>query len=141
MQKKAKVKKNSKDNEIIEFSKPHAKIAIKSKGIVEVVENIDQRVIAISEDRLRVKIEQYHNAMIDSNAWQTPLGIFISMVLTICTTGFFNAWEEKIFLVFFGGTAVWMLYSLIQFCKSRKNSVTPNEFIKSCKRNEYHDGE
>jgi hypothetical protein len=53
---------------------------------VTVYDNLDQNLITITEDRLENILLKYLQNIGDKKGWHAPLGIFLSLILTISTT-------------------------------------------------------
>lgn len=87
--------------------------------------NVSQEVIIITEDKVRICLSEHLKKMEDRRIWITPLGILLTIVITLITTDFksvvFEAATWKaIFVIagffFFG----WFIYSGKRALKSVK---------------------
>lgn len=87
--------------------------------VKEVHLNVAQNVIVITEDRLRIHLSNNEQRMEKRGQWVAPLGILISVVLTIATANFkdyvlkASTWEA-LFIIGAIGSFVWLCYAYWQ---------------------------
>lgn len=88
--------------------------------------NVSQGIIHITEDKLKVILLEHKEKNNKFYSWTTPLGIFVSCLLTTITANFesslgipANTWQA-IFIICTVITAIWLLCSIIHAVKSRK---------------------
>jgi hypothetical protein len=87
--------------------------------------NLDQNVIGITEDRLRLYLLKYQSLRAIHNRWQAPLATTISFGLPIVNGVEFkekllvssSTWEA-VFYIFFFLSSVWLLTTVINILKS-----------------------
>jgi hypothetical protein len=90
--------------------------------VSEVHLNVSQNVIVTTEDKLRLHLSDTAKVMGRKNAWIAPLGIVISIVLTLVTADFKDyglkapTWEA-IFIIGAVLASVWLVYALWQRSK------------------------
>lgn len=88
--------------------------------------NVSQGLIHITEDKLKVILMEHRDKNHLYYSWTTPLGIFISCLLTMITANFEHTWGlsaavwQAIFIVFIAGTGIWSLYAGWKAFKNRK---------------------
>jgi len=91
----------------------------------EVHSNVGQEVIEITSDKLRLILNDYINVMTARKEWQTPLALFITFFIVICTADFKLTWGlskdswSAIFIMLTGMSFVWFLVSLFKMKKSK----------------------
>ena len=57
-----------------------------SVPIKSIHSNVAQIFIEITEDKLKIILNEYKDTQIDSKSWVAPLGIFIALVTTLTTS-------------------------------------------------------
>lgn len=88
--------------------------------------NVSQGVIHITEDKLHVILLKYEGKNKKLYSWATPLGIFISCLITTITSEFKKTWGlspdtwKAIFILITFVSLIWFLYSLIVACMNIK---------------------
>jgi hypothetical protein len=103
----------------------------------EVSINTDTGVIVITEDKLKLALLERKAMLVGRDSWIAPLGIFISILLTILTTDFHKflltapVWEA-IFYIALLLDAGWLIYAL----KTRPKDKSIAEFIQQIKKKE-----
>lgn len=98
------------------------------EGLVNVSEvhlNVSQEVIVTTEDKIRLCLSRHLNRMEKKSGWIAPLGVFITIIITLVTTSFNKVifepltWEA-IFIISGIITSGWLIYSIIQALKSKR---------------------
>ncbi|XOB42294.1 MAG: hypothetical protein ACKKMP_02965 [Candidatus Nealsonbacteria bacterium] len=112
---------------------------MKLKREYKIYKNINQGIIIISDDKARLKLIEYQNALISRHNWIAPLTTSISILATIIAVDkfqnafFFSAtvWEA-IFNIGLFLSLIWFVMTLIQMYKNR-NKGGINELIDQLK--------
>jgi len=104
-----------------------------SKNVLDritVCENLDQKLIKITEDKMELILIKNLKRMANKKFWMTPLGIFIAILLVCLTTGSFknflsipaSVWQAGCYiaLIIFG---CWTVCSIWQAWRDRKISI------------------
>ena len=95
-----------------------------SVNVQEVHSNIDQEVVEITTDKLKLILTQYVQLLGSNKEWQAPLGIFITILVVFCTSTFQDFLTVKahvwnaLFILLAGGSFIWLIKSLVQIKKS-----------------------
>jgi hypothetical protein len=97
-----------------------------SKGfapIKAVHNNLDQEIIQITEDRLRLLINEHLEKSGKRWEWKTPLCLFLSVIMAMTTASFKDSlalkapvWEA-IFIIVAALSLAWLLKSIIESVK------------------------
>jgi hypothetical protein len=107
----------------------------KGVQVVDVHVNVDQEIIQITEDKLRLILKDYLDSLTQSGGWVAPFSILVSIATTFCTAKFETFfglgpefWRATFFLV---GTSsvVWLIVALLK----SSETLTPDEFINKVK--------
>jgi len=91
--------------------------------IHEVHRNVSQEIIEITSDKLEIILNDFIKSVKDSRDWQVPLGIFMTIILVLCTTSFKDAFGltkdtwNAIFVICAIVTLVWSIKSFFKSCK------------------------
>jgi len=109
----------------------------KSKVLfTEEFENLDHILIKISEDKLRLALNDYEKSVQNQHSWLTPLGVFFTLITAIITTDFKDAltlkkdtWEA----LYYFAAATSLIYSTIYFIKSRYGLIKINDLVEIIK--------
>jgi len=112
-------------------------------GLVDVSEvhlNVSQKVILITEDRVRIHLSNHLNKVEKKKGWIAPLGILITIILTLMTSEFRQqnlifsgtTWEAVFFIsaLLSGG---WLIYAIKKACKSESIADLIEKFKKESK--------
>lgn len=97
--------------------------------------NTSVRVIAITEDKLKLALLERREMLGRRDSWVAPFGIFISILVTILTTDFHKflvaatVWEA-IFYITLLLTLCWLWYAL----KNRPKVESIDNFIQQIKK-------
>lgn len=75
--------------------------------------NLDQEIIQITEDRLRLVLKDHLDRVEEGSAWQAPLGLLIGVVAAFATADFRDAYFkaatwEAIFIITGVVSTVWL---------------------------------
>lgn len=97
--------------------------------------NVSQNLIVITEDKLRIHLSKSTKKMEKRGGWMAPLGIFVSLLLSILTADFKNfglessTWEAM-FIIGAVASFLWLAYALLQ----RLHVETVDEVIERIKK-------
>jgi hypothetical protein len=97
--------------------------------------SLPQDVITTTEDKVRLTLMDYLKKTEKRKAWLTPMGLTISLTLTLMMSAFKNwgltadTWKA-IFIIGDGASAVWLVYAVIQSFRS----VNLNDVIAELKK-------
>lgn len=103
--------------------------------VVDVHVNVDQEVIQITEDKLRLILKDYLTCISQSGGWLTPFGILLSIIMTFCTAKFdsFMGLGSEFWKSFFSilglASLTWLIYCL----KNRNNALSIDQFVDKIK--------
>ncbi|EGR0311241.1 TPA: hypothetical protein ACVU1I_003680 [Vibrio cholerae] len=127
---------NSKTDEQLDNNPPSGKFAESKVLFKEEFENLDHTLIKISEEKLRLVLNKYESSVQSHYGWLAPLGIFLTVTTAIITTDFKDAltlskhtWEAIYYLGAFSS----LIYSLVSFVKSRRDSITIDTLVEMIK--------
>jgi len=101
----------------------------------EVSINTGQKIIATTEDKLKLALMERQNFLISRDAWIAPFGIFTSVFLTLLTADFRKfylaapVWEA-IFYIVSVLAFIYLVYALIR--RPKKKSI--DDFIQQIKK-------
>jgi amino acid transporter len=93
--------------------------------VSEVYQNVSLKVIIITEDKVRLCLSEHLKRMEKRGSWITPLGLLISIIVTLVTSDFKNVgidaatWKALFIitgLISFG----WLIYSIKEAWQSAK---------------------
>lgn len=102
----------------------------------KVYTNLGQEFIVTTEDKIRIKLDCHLNKIALKKDWITPVGIFLTVLLTLLTTEFkkfyFSAdtWTA-VFLIIEIITGIWSLVSII---KALRTEITVDHLINEIKK-------
>jgi uncharacterized membrane protein YqjE len=87
--------------------------------------NLQQEVIQITEDKLRLVLSNYLTALEQRKSWIAPLGLLLTIIVVFSTSTFKDAYFkastwEAFFLM--GGflTCIWLILSVIKAVNTKK---------------------
>lgn len=118
----------SSKNTIIDTGEtPEARALLKNAKIFD---NLDQNIIRITEDKLKLILKDYQSDIEDKKAWQNPLGIFITLILTLLTTQNFknlfhiqaSVWQAAFYIATFL-VCIWLISTSYNSFLKRKISI------------------
>lgn len=92
----------------------------------DISSNIATKIIAISEDKLLRILEKDRNQTEKNLRWVTPLGIFLSLFISILTTDFKARWgilEQTWMVLFYLLAATSLCYTIYLKCTSKVKSI------------------
>jgi len=96
--------------------------------------NLDQEIIQITEDRLRLVMKDHLEEIEDKRAWHTPLGVLIAIIAAFVTADFRDAYFkaetwQAVFLI----TGVLSLFWLIKTIFKAAKSPTIDDIVSKIK--------
>lgn len=101
----------------------------------QVVYNVSQEYITTTGDKIRLCMHAHIDHLGKRRAWTTPLGIFLTILVTFATTTFKDAillpaqtWQA-IFIIACALSVLWLIQSLIQMPKAE----TEEDIVKALK--------
>ena len=104
---------------------------------ITLYQNTKQEIIAINEDKLRLILKDYEDSIKVNTDWQTPLGLFISILTTLLTADFhdFLGLTKAVWQAIFVIVLVYSLYLLItRVCNAcNKEKVSIDEVVRQTK--------
>ncbi len=100
--------------------------------------NVSRDIITISEEKLKLNAIAYDSSIKSAQNWHTPLGILISIGITLCTVVefqpvlfFSKSLVRDLFVGCFGACLLWLIHSLHNHQNNKIS--TPDEFVAACK--------
>lgn len=115
--------------------KPPRRSGFNGIQVVDVHVNVDQEIIQITEDKLRLILKDHLDSLTQAGGWVAPFSVLISIVTTFCTAKFDTFiglgpefWRAAFILVGIVSTA-WLLIAL----NKRSKALTHDEFINKVK--------
>jgi deoxyribodipyrimidine photolyase-like uncharacterized protein len=96
--------------------------------------NVDQTVILVTEDKLRLCLERFERRRAERNAWHAPLGMFLTIITTLVTMSprdvVFNAsvWTAT-YLMGAILTAIWLIRAASKAYRARRDPTAAVEGI------------
>jgi hypothetical protein len=87
--------------------------------------SLPQDVITTTEDKLRLALMRYLKKMEKKKGWLTPMGLTISLTLTLMMSAFKNwgltadTWKA-IFILGDGASIIWFIFAVIESLRSVK---------------------
>lgn len=98
--------------------------------------NLDQDVLVVTEDRFRLRLNEYRSSLLSNRNWINPLLLLISLLLMFSTSDFHdrfyissNTWQA-VFLIITAGSCVWLFYTIY---KAATNKMSVDKFVASLK--------
>ncbi|HBL39793.1 TPA: hypothetical protein DDZ10_03940 [Candidatus Uhrbacteria bacterium] len=81
--------------------------------------NVGQDFIYTTDDKIRLCLMRYLKGLEQGRSWETPLGLFLTIVLTMLTTDFKDYYLSKytwqaVFIIGLVGSLVWLLISTVK---------------------------
>ena len=97
-------------------------------------DNLGERILTISESKLKLCLNDNIENMENRSAWQAPAGILFTILVTILTSNFKDLILSKsdwraIFICFGLLTSVWLLKALYKMPKIKKVGDIVNELM------------
>ncbi len=109
---------------------PESRISIGSSKDLETVSelyltSLPQDVITTTEDKLRLALSEYLKKTEKKKGWRTPMGLMISLTLTLMMSSFKNwglsadTWKA-IFIIGDVASFTWLIFAIIESLRSVK---------------------
>ena len=81
-----------------------------------------ENIIMVTEDKIRLSLIEHLDNINNKSAWQTPLGLFLTIIITLLTTNFkyFIIWKEvweAIFIIIGFLSFLWFCYTIYNYFK------------------------
>jgi hypothetical protein len=96
--------------------------------------NLDQDVIQITEDKLRLILNQHLDQIEQKQAWIAPLGVFLTIVLTLTTASFKDAFlSASVWDAIFIVSAILSIAWLIKTSYRAFNSPSVDDVVEKIK--------
>ena len=112
-----------------------SKIHVTDVPVIEVHRNTDQEIITITEDKLRLIVQNKISSMEQRNNWITPFTVLLTLILTFCTAKFETFlgqnpefWKSMYALITLG-MIIWLFICFLK----RKNAITIDDLINNIK--------
>lgn len=106
----------------------------KTVQVKETHNNVQQEVINITEDKLRLHINAHKNSFEDRKAWISPLSLLVTLIIVLTTSTFdeksfgLDAAEWKaVFVISALLTLLWLINTIVKFIKSNTIDDLVNE--------------
>jgi hypothetical protein len=85
--------------------------------------NLDQEIIQITEDRLRLVIKDYLEKIEESKSWHAPLGVLLAIVAAFVTADFREAYFkaatwQAVFLITGVLSLIWLIRAIMRTANS-----------------------
>lgn len=115
--------------------KPSRRGGFNGVQIVDVHVNVDQEIIQITEDKLRLILKDHIHSLTLKGGWIAPLSVLISIVTTFCTAKFDTfiglgpEFWKSLFTLVCVASVVWLLVAI----NSGRKVLTLDEFINKVK--------
>ena len=109
-------------------------------GAMTIHKNLDQNILAVSEDKLRLCLIEHREALSSRLKWLTPFTLLLSLVATISTSTFHETAGIKpeswfaVFLICSVLSLIWFLYEIAKMIVTWKNGSV-DKLIQSIKNN------
>mgnify|MGYP001589820894 CR=1 FL=1 len=96
----------------------------KTIDVQKVHSNVDLEVIQITEDKLRLILNEHLSFISTQRAWISPLSILLTLIVVFVTTDFKDAYFsaatwEAIFLVSTFLTTAWLIATIIKLFRAK----------------------
>lgn len=117
------------------MSQPNNGFSYKTIQCEQIYENFSQEIIVTTSDKLTILLGEHVKYIESRNYWQTPLAIFITIVLVLTTTNFKESFGlssdvwNAIFIISGVVSFFWTIVSLYQ----RKNNISVATLINKIK--------
>lgn len=104
---------------------------------ITLYQNTKQEIIAINEDKLRLILKDYEDSFKVNTDWQTPLGLFVTILTTLLTADFHDflglakAVWQAIFVIVLGFSLYLLITRVCNASKKKKASI--DEVVKQTK--------
>ncbi|RPA58883.1 hypothetical protein EGC86_18470 [Shewanella frigidimarina] len=98
----------------------------------EECENLDHTLIKISEEKLRLALNEYEDTVQSRNSWLAPLGVLITLLTALATTDFKSALslsKDTWYALYIAGSVISLFYFVKAVHKSLKCNTTLDGLI------------
>ena len=91
--------------------------------------NTDQEIITITHDKIKGILTENKDILTQKNEWSAPLGVFLTIFITLLTTNFEDAFGlnqavwQAIFIIVDIASFLFFCYSLFKHCKNKKKGT------------------
>ncbi len=107
------------------------------QGLVQISEvhfNVAQEVIVTTEDKIKLCLSEHIKTLEKKKSWIAPLGILITIIVTLTTTIFKTMWLEAatwkaIFIIGAVISGIWLIIAVVQAW----NSISINDIVHQLK--------
>ncbi|MFM4868119.1 MULTISPECIES: hypothetical protein [Aeromonas] len=104
----------------------------KTIDVAAVHTNLQQEIIQITEDKLRLVLNEHVSSIEQSKGWISPFGILVTILVVFATSDFKKAYFEAstweaFFMMSAVLTTIWLARSLISAWKAKSVSDLINE--------------
>lgn len=115
--------------------KPTRRGGFNGVQIVDVHVNVDQEIIQITEDKLRLILKDHLHSLTHKGGWIAPFGLLVSIVTTFCTAKFdtFIGLGSDFWRALFTLVAVVSVFWLVVAIKRGREVLTLDELINKVK--------
>lgn len=115
--------------------KPPRRPGYNGVQVVDVHVNVDQEVIQITEDKLRLILKDHLDSIVQSGGWVAPFSVLVSIVATFCTAKFdtFIGLGPEFWRSTFSLIGIASLAWLIKVLRKDRKVLTLDEFINKVK--------
>jgi len=109
----------------------------KTVNVKQVYSNVEQQVIQITEDKLRLVLNEHISFLETKSSWISPFGILITLIVVFSTTEFKEAYFspdtwKAVFIITTVITTFWLIKSLYKLTQAR----SVNDIISKIKNND-----
>ena len=103
--------------------------------VSEIHSNVDQEIIEITSDKLKIILSNHIATLASRKEWQTPISILLTIIIVLCSSDFkeflgFSAdtWSA-VFIMSAGLSTLWLIKTLIKL----KNVSTIEDVLNAAK--------
>lgn len=109
--------------------------AVNTVQVVEIHINVDQEIIQITEDKLRLILKDHLSSISQSGGWVSPCSVLLSIIATFCTAKFdtFLGLGPEFWRSLFSLVGISSLIWLFVAWRKGQEVLTLDEFIKKVK--------
>lgn len=103
--------------------------------VTEVHRNVSQEIIEITEDKLKLLLNEHAASVESRSGWQTPLALFVTIVLVLTTTSFKESLgvSADTWLAVFIISAVLCLFWFLRTLLNRPRENTVEDLLEKIK--------
>jgi hypothetical protein len=115
--------------------KPPRRNGFNGVQVVDVHVNVDQEIIQITEDKLRLILKDHLDSISQSGGWVAPFSVLVSVVTTFCTAKFdtFIGLGPEFWRSFFTLIGIASLVWLFVAYRKGQKALSLNEFVNKVK--------